>query len=41
MERLDTPKKWFKANIDAILEIYGSDHHIQKEDIFLGKFLFP
>ncbi|KAG6811114.1 hypothetical protein H0H93_014577, partial [Arthromyces matolae] len=35
MESLDVPKKWFKANVDAILRIYGPVHHIQKEDLFL------
>src|ERR1700675_2267200 len=35
-ESLDTPKKWFKANIDEIMHIYGPHHPIQKEDIFLG-----
>ncbi|KAF5362649.1 hypothetical protein D9758_009617 [Tetrapyrgos nigripes] len=35
VDSLDAPKKWFKANVDAILEIFGSQHHIQKEDLFL------
>ncbi|KAG6827855.1 hypothetical protein H0H92_010245 [Tricholoma furcatifolium] len=35
MERLEVPKKWFKANVDSILQIYGPTHHIQKEDLFL------
>ncbi|KAL0952988.1 hypothetical protein HGRIS_007199 [Hohenbuehelia grisea] len=35
MEALDTPKKWFKANIGAIIEQFGSLHEVQKEDIFL------
>ncbi|KAF8890966.1 hypothetical protein BD779DRAFT_1515523 [Infundibulicybe gibba] len=35
VEDLDAPKKWFKANVDLILEIYGAQHHIQKEDLFL------
>ncbi|KAK7455814.1 hypothetical protein VKT23_010848 [Stygiomarasmius scandens] len=35
VEDLDAPKKWFKANFDAILEIFGSQHHISKEDLFL------
>lgn len=37
IERLEVPKKWFKANVDAIMQIYGPTHHIQKEDLFLGK----
>ncbi|KAJ8507429.1 hypothetical protein ONZ45_g10193 [Pleurotus djamor] len=34
-EDLDTPKKWFKSNVDTILELYGAQHDIQKEDLFL------
>lgn len=36
VERLEVPKKWFKANVNAIMKIYGSKHRIQKEDLFLG-----
>jgi hypothetical protein len=36
IEDLDTPKKWFKANVDEILRCYGDAHFITKEDIFLG-----
>ncbi|KAG6902523.1 hypothetical protein C0995_015340 [Termitomyces sp. Mi166 len=35
MESLEVPKKWFKANVDAIMQIYGPTLHIQKEDLFL------
>ncbi|KAG6864758.1 hypothetical protein C0991_007317 [Blastosporella zonata] len=35
MERLEVPKKWFKSNVDAIMQIFGPTHHIQKEDLFL------
>lgn len=35
VESLDAPKKWFKANVDQILQIYGAQHRIQKEDLFL------
>ncbi|KAF7376375.1 Protein kinase domain-containing protein [Mycena sanguinolenta] len=35
VEHLDAAKKWFKSNIDSILEIYGPIHQIQKEDLFL------
>ncbi|KAF7321723.1 Protein kinase domain-containing protein [Mycena kentingensis (nom. inval.)] len=35
VENLEAPKKWFKANIDAIIEMYGPIHNIQKEDLFL------
>ena len=36
IERLEVPKKWFKANVDTIMRIYGQLHGIQKEDLFLG-----
>lgn len=39
IDDLSTPKKWFKANIDHILAMYGAEHHISKEDIYLGKCL--
>ncbi|KAG6819733.1 hypothetical protein H0H93_009207 [Arthromyces matolae] len=35
MEKIEVPKKWFKANVDSIMQIYGNIHHIQKEDLFL------
>ncbi|KAL1938386.1 hypothetical protein VTO73DRAFT_11626 [Trametes versicolor] len=35
IDDLSTPKKWFKANIDHILAMYGAEHHISKEDIYL------
>ncbi|KAF7315430.1 Protein kinase domain-containing protein [Mycena indigotica] len=35
IEKLDAPKKWFKANVDSIMETYGPMHNIQKEDLFL------
>ena len=33
-----TCKLWFKANVDHILALYGKQHSIQKEDLFLGTF---
>ena len=36
MKKLEAPKAWFKANADAILNFYGQQHGIQKEDLFLG-----
>jgi abelson tyrosine-protein kinase 1 len=36
LDNLDAPKKWFKANIDAILKAYGAEHALQKEDVLLG-----
>jgi len=46
IDNLDTPKKWFKANVDVIMHTFGAEHRIQKEDLFLGLrspacFLFP
>ncbi|KAI0632558.1 hypothetical protein C8Q77DRAFT_1058832 [Trametes polyzona] len=35
IEDLATPKKWFKANVDNILAMYGAEHRISKEDLFL------
>jgi abelson tyrosine-protein kinase 1 len=35
VENLDAPKKWFKSNVDSIVETYGPIHQIQKEDLFL------
>ncbi|RDB20038.1 hypothetical protein Hypma_012989 [Hypsizygus marmoreus] len=35
VETLDAPKRWLKANIDAVMRIYGSAHGIQKEDLLL------
>ena len=37
-ERLETPKKWFKANVDAVMQVYGPQCRIQKEDLFLGDY---
>ncbi|KAJ7781563.1 hypothetical protein B0H16DRAFT_1819089 [Mycena metata] len=34
-ETLDAPKKWFKANVDAIMRQYAPIHQIQKEDLCL------
>jgi len=35
LEKLDAPKKWFKTHIDFIMQTYGGQHHLQKEDLFL------
>lgn len=32
----EAPKKWYKANANAILQIFGPSDHIQLEDLFLG-----
>ncbi|RPD69755.1 hypothetical protein L226DRAFT_526443 [Lentinus tigrinus ALCF2SS1-7] len=33
---LSTAKKWFKANVHSILAIYGTEHRILKEMLYLG-----
>ncbi|KAI5119647.1 hypothetical protein M0805_009008 [Coniferiporia weirii] len=35
IDDLYAPKKWFEANIDRILALYGKEHRLQKEDVFL------
>ena len=35
---LNAPKKWFKTNVDFIMQTYGKQHHLQKEDLFLGQY---
>lgn len=40
IEDLGTPKKWFKANADQILALYGAEHRISKEDLYLGELPF-
>lgn len=35
--QLESPKRWFKANVDTIMKIYGAQHQIQREDLFLGE----
>ncbi|KAI9433101.1 hypothetical protein F5148DRAFT_1269391 [Russula earlei] len=32
---LDVPKKWFQSNIGHIMEIYGKEQRLTREDIFL------
>jgi abelson tyrosine-protein kinase 1 len=38
LEKLDAPKKWFKTHIDFIMQTYGGQHQLQKEDLFLGQY---
>jgi hypothetical protein len=38
LEKLDAPKKWFTTHIDFIMQTYGGQHHLQKEDVFLGQY---
>lgn len=35
VEDLGVPKQWFQATIDRVLELYGREHKISKEDVFL------
>ncbi|TDL14843.1 hypothetical protein BD410DRAFT_796909 [Rickenella mellea] len=35
VESLTAPKAWFKANINQILDVYGRDHRLTREDIYL------
>ncbi|KAJ7249861.1 hypothetical protein C8J57DRAFT_1437777 [Mycena rebaudengoi] len=35
IETLEAPKKWFKANVDTIMQQYGPLHQITKEDLYL------
>ncbi|KAF8975500.1 hypothetical protein BDQ17DRAFT_1441497 [Cyathus striatus] len=35
VESLDAPKRWFKAHVDPVMQIFGAMHQIQKEDLFL------
>lgn len=41
IDDLGTPKKWFIANVDDIMKIYGEAHQIAKEDLFLGQLIPP
>lgn len=36
IDDLSPAKRWFQANIDEILSVYGDHHPIQREDILLG-----
>lgn len=40
MVNLDAAKAWFKSNVREIVRLYGRQHKVQREDVFLGKFLF-
>lgn len=37
LKKLDTVKAWFRGNLEQILNVYGREHNIQKEDLFLSK----
>ncbi|KAF5329372.1 hypothetical protein D9619_009450 [Psilocybe cf. subviscida] len=35
VETLDAPKLWFRNNVDLIMQIYGPEHRITREELFL------
>ena len=37
MLTLDAPKAWFQSNVDTIVNTYGPQHNIRKEDLYLSK----
>ena len=37
LKKLDAVKAWFRGSVEQILSVYGREHNIQKEDLFLGK----
>ena len=37
LESLDAPKKWFQLHVNTVMEAYGREHQIQREDLVLGK----
>ncbi|GJE89108.1 hypothetical protein PsYK624_052000 [Phanerochaete sordida] len=32
---LAAPRKWFQANVEQVLSIYGTEHEVQREDLML------
>ena len=40
LDSLDSPRLWFKSNVDTILREYGAHHPIQKEDLNFGGWKF-
>lgn len=36
LRKVEAAKKWFKANVENILEIYGLEHNLDKEGIMLS-----
>lgn len=41
LDNLEAPKKWFRANVDQVLQAYGRNHSLQKEDLMLGTLSDP
>ncbi|KAF8900160.1 hypothetical protein CPB84DRAFT_1847410 [Gymnopilus junonius] len=35
LKKLDASKSWFQDNVDSVLQLYGKEHNIQKEDLHL------
>lgn len=36
LQNVNAAKMWFKANVDRIMDIYGVEHNVHREDLFLG-----
>ena len=41
MVDMDAAKAWFIANVEKVVRLYGIEHNIQREDVFLGKTRAP
>lgn len=37
LTEMAAPKRWFRDNVDAVMREFGAEHHIQREDLHLGK----
>lgn len=36
LHKVEAAKKWFKDNVEKIVEIYGPEHNLDKEGIMLS-----
>lgn len=41
MVEMDTAKAWFIANVEKIVLLFGKEHSIAREDVYLGTFSRP
>ncbi|KAJ3574855.1 hypothetical protein NP233_g1485 [Leucocoprinus birnbaumii] len=41
MRELDAAKAWFRANVDRIVEAFGAEHNVHREDLMLGVLQAP
>jgi len=39
MRELEAAKAWFKANADRIIEAFGVEHSVHREDLMLSMWL--